>query len=262
MLPRKPDIRIVENVEKLSWEAAEEFVRQAREAVRTRGGFTVALAGGSTPKAFYGLLGSKRGAPFRALVPWDTIHFFWGDERHVPPDHPDSNYRMANEAMLSRVPVAPQHVHRIKAENSDASKAAEDYDRELRGFFRLPSGQFPRFDLILLGMGPDGHTASLFPGTDAIREQKKLVAAPWVEAFRTYRITLTPPVLNQAASVIFLVSGKEKAEMLREVLQGEFQPHRFPAQIIRPTNGRLLWLVDHAAARLLVPPSPALPFLS
>jgi len=251
MLSPKPDIRIVENVERLSWEAAEEFVRQARDAVRTRGTFTVALAGGSTPKAFYGLLGSQRGAPFRARVPWDATHFFWGDERHVPPDHPDSNFRMANEAMLSRVPVAPQNVHRIHAENPDPSKAAEDYDQELREFFRLPSGQFPRFDLVLLGIGPDGHTASLFPGTDAVQEQKKLVAAPWVERFRTYRITLTPPVLNNAARIIFLVSGKEKAETLREILQGEFQPHRFPAQLIRPTNGRLLWLVERAAGRLL-----------
>jgi len=259
MLSPKPDIRIEENVEKLSWEAAEHFVRQARGAVRTRGGFTAALAGGSTPKAFYGLLGSRRGAPFRARVPWGTTHFFWGDERHVPPDHPDSNYRMANEAMLSRVPVAPQNVHRIQAENPDAALAADEYTEELRRFFRLGAGQFPRFDLILLGMGPDGHTASLFPGTDAVQEQKKLVTAPWVEAFRTYRITLTPPVLNNAASVIFLVSGKEKAETLREVLQGEFQPYRFPAQIIRPTNGRLLWLVDRAAARLLVPPPPSLP---
>jgi 6-phosphogluconolactonase len=253
MLPRRPDIRIVENVEKLSWEAAEAFVRQAREAVRTRGTFTVALAGGSTPKAFYGLLGSQRGAPFRARVPWGTTHFFWGDERHVPPDHPDSNYRMANEAMLSRAPVAAQNIHRIKAENPDASLAAEDYDRELCEFFRLPPGQFPRFDLILLGMGRDGHTASLFPGTDPVQEQKRLVVAPWVETLRTHRITLTPPVLNNAASVIFLVSGTEKAETLREVLQGEYQPHRFPAQVIRPRNGRLLWLLDRAAARLLRP---------
>ncbi len=257
MSSSKPDIRIVENIEKLSWEAAEKFVRQSREAVRTRGTFTVALAGGSTPKAFYGLLGSQRGASFRARVPWGTTHFFWGDERHVPPDHPDSNYRMAHEAMLCRVPVAPPNVHRIKAENPDASLAAEDYHQELREFFRLSSGQFPRFDLILLGMGPDGHTASLFPGTDAIQEQKKVVAAPWVETLRTHRITLTPPVLNNAASVIFLVSGKEKAETLREVLQGEFQPHRFPAQIIRPKNGRLLWLVDRAAARRLLFPSHA-----
>jgi 6-phosphogluconolactonase len=161
---------------------------------------------------------------------------------------------MAHEAMLSRVPVAPQNVHRIQAENPNASEAAEDYDQELRGFFRLPSGQFPRFDLILLGMGPDGHTASLFPGTDVVQEQKKLVAAPWVETFRTHRITLTPPVLNNAASVIFLVSGKEKAETLQQVIQGDYQPDRLPAQLIRPTSGRLLWLVDRAAARLLGSP--------
>lgn len=246
-----PDIRIVENIEKLSWEAAEEFVRLAREAVRTRGVFSVALAGGSTPKAFYGLLGSRKGASFRARLPWDTTHFFWGDERHVPPDHPDSNYRMANEAMLSRVPVPPTNVHRIQAENPDPGKAADGYAEELRQFFRLGAGQFPRFDLILLGMGPDGHSASLFPGTDVVLEQEKLVAALWVEKFRAHRITFTPPVLNNAASVIFLVSGEEKAEILRAVLHDEYQPDRLPAQVVRPTNGRLLWLVDRAAARLL-----------
>jgi 6-phosphogluconolactonase len=251
MLSRKRDVRIVENVEKLSWEAAEEFVRQAREAVRTRGVFSVALAGGSTPKAFYGLLGSQKGAPFRARLPWDTTHLFWGDERHVPPDHPDSNYRMASEAMLSRVPVPPKNVHRIQAENPDAGKAADGYAEELRQVFRLESGQFPRFDLILLGMGADGHTASLFPGTDAVREQKRLVVAPWVEKFRAHRITFTPPVLNNAASVTFLVSGEEKAETLRAVLHDEYQPDRLPAQVVRPTHGRLLWLVDRAAARLL-----------
>jgi 6-phosphogluconolactonase len=184
-------------------------------------------------------------------VPWGTTHFFWGDERHVPPDHPDSNYRMAREAMLSQVPVPPQNVHRIPAENPDASQAAQDYDHELREFFRLPSGQFPRFDLILLGMGPDGHTASLFPGTTAVREQKALVAALWVETLRSHRITLTPPVLNNAACVIFLVSGEQKAETLREVIEGDYQPDRLPAQVVRPASGRVLWLVDRAAGRLL-----------
>jgi len=251
MLSLTPDIRIVENVEKLSWEAAEEFVRQARKAVRTREAFTVALAGGSTPKALYALLAAESGTSFRARVPWERTHFFWGDERHVAPDHPDSNYRMANEAMLSRVPIPPKNVHRIRAENPDAGRAAAEYAEELRQFFQPAAGQFPRFDLILLGMGPDGHTASLFPGTAAVREQDALVAAPWVEKFRTYRITLTPPVLNNAACVIFLVSGEEKAETLWAVLDGEYQPERLPAQVVRPTHGRLLWLVDRAAARLL-----------
>jgi len=253
MLSLTPDIRIVENVEKLSWEAAEEFVRQASKAVRTREAFTVALAGGSTPKALYALLAAQSGTSFRARVPWDKTHFFWGDERHVPPDHPDSNYRMANEAMLSRVPIPPKNVHRIKAENPDAGKAADEYAEELRQFFRPGAGQFPRFDLVLLGMGPDGHTASLFPGTDAVREQIVWVAAPWIEKFRACRITLTAPVLNSATCVIFLVSGDEKAEMLRAVLHDDFHPDRLPAQLVRPTNGRLLWLVDRAAGRLLPP---------
>jgi 6-phosphogluconolactonase len=262
MRSRKPDIRILENAEKLGWEAAEEFARQAGEAARTRGAFSVALAGGSTPKALYALLTAETGSPFRARVPWETTHFFWGDERHVPPDHPDSNYRMAHEAMLSRVPVPPQNVHRIQAENPDAGRAAAEYAGELRQFFRPEAGQFPRFDLILLGMGPDGHTASLFPGTETVREQNTLVAAPWVEKLRAHRITLTPPVLNNAACVVFLVSGAEKAEALQRVLQGDYQPDRLPAQLIRPASGRLLWLVDRAAARLLVPPPPSLPFPS
>jgi 6-phosphogluconolactonase len=254
MLSRKADIRIVANVETLRWEAAEEFERLAGAAAGTTGVFTVGLAGGSTPKALYALLAAEDGPPFRARLPWERIHFFWGDERHVPPDHPDSNYRMVDQAMLSRVPVPPQNVHRIKAEDPDACKVADEYAEALRQFFRPGAGRIPRFDLILLGMGPDGHTASLFPGTDAVREQEQLVAAPWVEKLRTHRITLTPPVLNNATCVIFIVSGEEKAETLREVIQGDYQPDRLPAQVIRPTHGRLLWLVDRPAARLLRPP--------
>jgi 6-phosphogluconolactonase len=257
-----PDIRILDNAERLSWEAAEEFARQAGEAARTRGAFCVALSGGSTPKALYALLAAETGSPFRARVPWEATHVFWGDERHVPPDHPDSNYRMAHEAMLSRAPVPAQNVHRIQAENPDAGRAAAEYAENLRQFFRPAPGQFPRFDLILLGMGPDGHTASLFPGTEAVREQNALVAAPWVEKLRSHRITLTPPVLNGATCVVFLVSGAEKADALQQVLEGDYQPDRLPAQIIRPANGRVLWLVDRAAARRLAPPSPALPFPS
>ena len=247
----KPDIHIVANAEQLSWAAAEEFVRQAGDAVRARGVFTVALSGGSTPKSLYTLLARESDASSRAQVPWDKMHVFWGDERHVPPDHPESNYRMAYEAMLAKLPLPAANVHRIKTENPDAGEAADEYEQELRTFFRLAPTQLPRFDLVLLGMGPDGHTASLFPGTGAVHEQTRLVAAPWVEPFQTYRVTLTPPVLNNAACVIFLVSGEDKAETLRTVLEGDYQPDRFPAQTIRPTQGRLLWLVDRAAARLL-----------
>ncbi len=247
----RPDIRILPDAEELYRVAAEAFVREAEKAVRASGRFTVALAGGSTPRALYRLLAGDGDPSLPTRVPWGQIHFFWGDERHVPPDHPDSNCRMAHEAMLSRVPIPPGNVHRIKAENPDAGLAAEEYAQALRDFFRPPTGQFPRFDLILLGMGPDGHTASLFPGTDALREQARPVVAQWVEKFRTFRITMTPPVLNNAACVLFLVSGAEKAETLRAVLQGDYQPERFPAQLIRPAHGRLLWLVERAAARLL-----------
>ena len=245
----KPDIRIVANSEELSRVAATEFVNQAKGAVQAKGTFTVALSGGSTPKSLYTLLADD--ATLRVAVPWAKVHFFWGDERHVPPDHPDSNYRMAHEAMLSKVPVPPTNVHRIKSEYPEASRAADEYDQRLREFFGLAAEQFPQFDLVLLGMGPDGHTASLFPGTAALHEQTRLVVANWVEKFNTDRITLTPPVLNNAACIIFLVGGEEKAETLQAVLQGEKQPERFPAQLLSPTHGTLLWLVDRLAARLL-----------
>ncbi|MGD0266489.1 MAG: 6-phosphogluconolactonase [Candidatus Methylomirabilota bacterium] len=249
----QPEIRILADGDDLCRAAAEEFVRLADEAVRARGRFTVALSGGSTPEALYRLLAAEDGG-FRVRVPWGQAHFFWGDERHVPPDHPDSNYRMASEAMLSRVPVPPGNVHRIPAENPDAAEAATEYAETLRTFFDAAAGRFPRFDLILLGMGSDGHTASLFPGTDAIQEKIRLVAALWVEKLGAYRITLTVPVLNDAASVIFLVSGEGKAEALRAVLEGPHRPDRFPAQLVFPREGRLLFLVDLAAARLLRQP--------
>ncbi|HYL79732.1 MAG TPA: 6-phosphogluconolactonase, partial [Candidatus Acidoferrum sp.] len=216
--------------------------------------FTVALSGGSTPKALFRLLAGEGDGSFRGRVPWNRAQVFWGDERHVPPDHPDSNYRMTYDTLLSRVPVPPENIHRIRTEDPDADKVAESYERTLRSVFRLAEGQLPRFDLVLLGMGPDGHTASLFPGTPALHERKRLVVGQWVEKLQTHRITLTPPVLNNAALVVFLVSGAEKAETLRAVLLGEYQPERFPAQLVRPTGGRLLWLVDRAAARGLQHP--------
>ena len=244
-----PEIQIVADAEELNRTAAAEFIRQATAAVQSKGSFTVALSGGSTPKSLYSLLAND--AALRAQVPWDKVHFFWGDERHVPPDHADSNYRMAHEAMLSKVPVPAAHIHRIEAEHPDANRVAAAYEQSLREFFQVPAGQVPRFDVILLGMGPDGHTASLFPGTVALSEQTHLVVANWVDKFNSYRITLTLPVLNDAACVAFLVSGEEKAETLRLVLQDEQQPRRFPSQLVRPTHGRLLWLIDRAAARLL-----------
>lgn len=250
MLLERDEVQVLVDADEIARVAADEFVRHALETVRMKGLFTVALSGGSTPKELYSLLASEAGS-FRARVPWDKIHFFWGDERHVPPDHSDSNYRMVYEAMLSRVPVPLENIHRIKSENPDADKAAEGYERVLHEFFRSETVYLPLFDLVLLGMGSDGHTASIFPGTEVILEQKRFVVAYRVEKLNSYRITLTPLVLNNAACVVFLVTGQEKAEMLRVVLQGPYQPERFPAQLIRPTNGRLLWLVDQAAASML-----------
>jgi len=218
--------------------------------VRANGRFTVALSGGSTPRSLFSLLATT----FRDQLPWDKMFFFWGDERHVPPDHPESNYRMAYEALLSKVPVPAENVFRVPAEIPDANQAAADYEQTLRKFFQLSPGAFPRFDLILLGMGPDGHTASLFPGTSALQEKSRLVVANWVEKFKAYRITFTLPVLNNAAVVTFLVGGPDKAETVREVLEGTQPAELFPSKLIHPTNGRLMWMLDQAAAAALSKP--------
>ena len=243
----KTEIQIVSNGDELARAAAAEFVERAARAVQARGVFSVALSGGTTPRSLYSLLASD--TSLRAQVPWEHIHFFWGDERHVPPDHADSNYRMTCEAMLSKAPVRAANIHRIKGEYADAQSAAAEYEAVLREFFTLAPDALPRFDLVLLGMGPDGHTASLFPGTAALDERARLVIANWVEKFKAYRITMTLPVLNNAASVIFFVSGAEKAAVLRNVLEGE--RGWFPSQLIHPADGQLLWLVDAGAASLL-----------
>ncbi len=244
------DLRIVDDLRGLSHAAAEEFVNQATATVRANGRFTVALSGGSTPKSLFSLLATS----FRDQLPWDKLFFFWGDERHVPPEHPESNYRMAYEAMLSRVPIPPENVFRVPAENPDANQAAADYGQALRNFFQLSPETFPRFDLILLGMGPDGHTASLFPGTSALQEKSRLVVANWVEKFKAYRITFTLPVLNNPAVVTFLVGGADKAATVKEVLEGTQPAELLPSKLVHPTNGRLIWMLDQAAAAALSKP--------
>ena len=231
------ELRILKSKEDLARAAAEHFARKSSEAVVQKGSFTVALSGGSTPKALYELLANQ----FRDRIPWSNIHFYWSDERHVPPDHPDSNYRMANEAMLSHVPVTPANVHRVISENP-AADAARDYENTIKEI-----GENPRLDLILLGLGADGHTASIFPGSEVLHETKRLVAAPWVEKLNTYRITMTLPLINNGASVVFLVSGAEKAEIVKEVLEG---PEKYPAQAVRP-NGELIWMLDQDAGFIL-----------
>jgi len=243
------ELQLLADGEALHRVAAERFVLHARAAVQASGRFTVALSGGSTPRALYGLLALDQA--MRREVPWDKVHFFWGDERQVPPDHADSNYRMAHAQLLSKVPVPEVNVRRIQGEQRDAELSARQYERTLQGFFQLSPGQLPRFDLVLLGLGDDGHTASLFPGTTAVHETQRLVAANWVGKLHTHRITLTVPVFNNAACVIFLVAGGDKATALRAVLEGVPEAERLPAQRIRPRDGELVWLVDRAAARLL-----------
>jgi 6-phosphogluconolactonase len=241
------DLRRFEDGAELARAAAEELTRRAADAVRARARFSVALSGGSTPRRLYRLLADPA-QPFRDRIDWSATHFFWGDERHVPPDHPDSNYRMAREALLDVVPVPAGNVHRMRGEEADAARAAAEHEAELRAFFSSDFSDQPRFDLVLLGLGADAHTASLFPGGEAVRERERWVVAPWVEKLASWRLTLTPPVLNRAAAVIFLVQGEEKAEAVRAVLEGDPDPDRYPAQVVRPENGDLLWLVDDAAA--------------
>jgi 6-phosphogluconolactonase len=224
--------------------AAEEFIHSANEAITQRKRFIVALSGGSTPKGLYTLLAANASSS----LPWDRMFFFFGDERHVPPDHPESNYRMASETLFSKAPIPPANIFRVPAENPDASAAAEEYEKNMRDFFSSPPGEFPSFDLILLGLGPDGHTASLFPETLALQEKSRLVVANWVDKFKTSRITFTLPLLNAARCVAFLVSGTEKAPALHEVLEGKAPGEKYPAKLVQPSDGKLIWFVDRAAA--------------
>jgi len=241
------EIRILTTPQELFAAAAEEVVRAANEAVNARGRFTIALSGGSTPKALYNLLATNA----RTALPWEHMYFFWGDERHVPPTDPDSNYRMVNEAMLSKVPVPPANVFRIEAENPDASAAAAAYEQTLRKFFQLGPSGVPQFDLTLLGMGPDGHTASLFPGTEGLKEKSRLVIANWVEKLKTHRLSFTLPVLNAAGCAAFLVSGTDKATVLKAVLEGNEPGEQYPAKLVQPKDGKLIWFLDRAAASAL-----------
>jgi 6-phosphogluconolactonase len=238
------EIEIYPDAEQLTQAAAEQFTALAQTAINERGRFTVALSGGSTPRALFQLLATDS---FTARIDWSSVQVFWGDERGVPPEHPDSNYRMASETLLDYVPVPESNVHRMQGE-LDPTRAANAYSEILRQTFEESP---PVFDLILLGMGDDGHTASLFPGTAAVYERNRWVVGHFVGRLQTWRITLTPVVINAARTVLFLVSGANKAERLKQVLEGAFQPHVLPAQIVQPRKSRLLWLVDKAAAAKL-----------
>jgi len=241
------EIVIVPDAEALSHEAARRFTRLALRAIADRGRFSVVLSGGTTPGALYRRLADD---PHRAQIPWRQVHLFWGDERCVPPDHPGSNFRLADEALISRVPIPPGNVHRVRGELAPQA-AAQAYAVELRAF---SGASGPHFDLVLLGLGQDGHTASLFPGSDALDEKVRPVVAVTAQYQDrpAQRVTLTPPAINAARHVLFLVSGSSKAEIVQAVLEGP--PERLPAQQIRPTTGRLTWLIDAPAASRLTAP--------
>ncbi len=233
----------------LARKVAEQFVECAQAASARTGRFAVALSGGSTPKALYSLLAS---ADYCARLNWTRIHLFWGDERCVPPDHPESNFRMVHETLLGKISMPPENIHRIAAENEPAAAAAA-YESELKNFFGVANGTWPAFDLILLGLGEDGHTASLFPRTTVLDEVEHFVAAIYVAKLQSYRLTLTLPVINAAAQVTFLVSGTSKAKILREILGSSGASFDYPVAKVRPSAGQLTWMFDADAARDLPP---------
>lgn len=241
MIGRRSGIRIFPDLEALSHAAAAEFASIAGEAVERRGRFSVALAGGSTPRMLYTRLASE---PLKRDIPWTSVHVFWGDERCVPPELETSNYRMAYDALLQGVPVPSGNIHRIRGE-LEPEKGASLYEAELRDFFAGVA--LPGFDLVLLGLGRDGHTASLFPADPVLEVQDRLVTPSYPAEIKTRRVTLTLPVINSAETVLFLVSGKEKADIVAKVLSEPFLPRGLPAQRVRP-NGSLQWFVDEAAA--------------
>jgi 6-phosphogluconolactonase len=233
--------------------SAELFAKKVEQAVATRGIARIAISGGSTPQATFKLLADPA-RPFLATVPWDKLELFWVDERCVPPDNPESNYGVCRDLLLTKVPIPEANVFRMEGE-LDPEQAASRYESTLRNVMKLEGAESPAFDLVVLGMGPDGHTASLFPETEALNEISRLVVANHVPQKDTWRITLTWPVINQAAEVAFEVEGKSKTDVVAEVLTGPRDPERLPSQLIRPANGKLLFLLDEDAAAKLPPAS-------
>ncbi len=240
-------LTVMDDAQALYTRAAEEIAHFAGEAICTHGEFTLCLTGGTTPAATYELLATR----FQLSVDWKEVQFFWGDERCVPPDDPASNFGMANRTMLSRLPLRPEQIHRIHGEDEPA-RAAPEYEGELRRTFGLEqSDDLPCFNLLLLGLGENAHVASLFPHHSALQEQSRLALAVEVDATPSRRISLTMPVINNADRVIFLVSGEKKAAAVKNVLQGPADSEQFPAQLVKPRSGQIVWLIDKAAASAL-----------
>jgi 6-phosphogluconolactonase len=243
----EPEIMVCRDADELAWRAAERFVTLAQDAVAERGRFTVALSGGSTPKALYSLLASAEFAARMPTLPWPRIYLFFGDERCVAPDHAESNYRMVEESLLSKIVIPSENVHRMIGEIEPAIAAAA-YETELRQFFPSSPDKLPRFDLILLGLGEDGHTASLFPDSPALSETEHLVATTYVEKLDAHRLTLTFPVINNAAQITFLVAGQSKANVVKEILGNEAGMAIYPAARIEPHSGKCAWMITSDAA--------------
>ena len=244
-MPQEPEVRTFPTTAELFRTAAESFCALGQQAIREHGRYTVALSGGNTPRGLHHELATT----FASQLPWEKVFFFWGDERHVPPDFPESNFRMAKETLLSKLPVPTDHVFRMPGELPDAEQGALIYEQTLREFFHLSGGGFPRLDFILLGLGPEGHTASLFPGTKAIEEKQRWVVGNYVGEHSTWRITCTYPVLNNGANVMFLVDGASKAEIVHTALKDPSA--HLPCQGVQPHNGELMWFLDHGAGAKL-----------
>jgi 6-phosphogluconolactonase len=246
------DLRIHKDLKELSLEAARIFHELAVEKGKIGGPFTAALSGGSTPETLYRILASP---PYNKKIPWNNVYLFFGDERCVEPTNRESNYRMVYNTLISRIDIPAENIHRMEGELEPAV-AAGCYEEEINGFFadrmliEERTGK-PVFDLILLGLGADGHTLSLFPSTKALDEEKRLVTKNYVEKLKSWRLTLTLPVVNSASTIVFLVSGEGKAEVLKDIVNGATRPEPHPAQRVRPVKGRVIWLVDNGAARLL-----------
>ena len=235
---------IYPDIDTISREAANYTVRVAREAIAKRGKFTFALSGGTTPGRMYALLTSE---PYRSQIDWSAVHFFWSDERCVPPTDPQSNYHLAQEALLSKLNLRPDQIHRMPADQPDRQQAATDYEAEIR---QVLGGDVPAFDLLQLGMGPEAHTASLFPHQPALREEKRLVLPVSVPKPPPDRLTFTPPLLRAARHILFLATGSDKAAALHEVLEGADNPEEYPTQgIVRQSRGEVVWMVDTAIAQ-------------
>ena len=244
-----PEIIICRDATELARGAAGLLSVRAAEFIARTGRFSVALSGGSTPRAVYSLLAEPE---FRDRIDWPRVHLFWGDERCVPPNHPDSNFRMVQEALLAKIAIPPENIHRMMGEREPAEAAAA-YEQELKTFFTAGDGDWPRFDLIFLGLGEDGHTASLFPGTVALDATKHWITAVHVEKLQSYRLTLTLPVIRSAAQVVFLVSGASKTKIVREIFASNRALNDYPAAKVGPMAGRLTWMIDRDAARELPP---------